>query len=269
MLRKLMKYDLQSMARVLLPAWAGAVLLALLLAGMQVLLPPPQGPWQMTCSLFYGLAMLAVVAAVSVVTVVLNILRTYGMLGRSGYLMFSLPVGTGRLMLSRFLCAVGTTAVSLVLTVALLAAMTGTAPLAQMYADGGDVPILPFGETAPAFWGLMGLLAAILCFGYVLILACVAIGGQWPQRRLIATAISYLALSYGLGLTATLMIALLVSALQFSNAALLKDLSIWINSNIFAGVGLFAVGIALILAAAGGILWVIARRFLSKRLSLA
>ena len=269
MLRKLMKYDLRAMARVLLPAWAGAALLALLLAGLQVLLPAAQGRWQMTFSLFYGLAMLAVVAAVSVVTVVLNILRTYGMLGQSGYLMFSLPVGTGQLMLSRFLCAVGTTAVSLALTVALLAAMTMTAPLAQMYADGRDVPILPFGESAPAFWGLMVLLVAILCFGYLLVLACVAIGGQWPQRRLVATVVAYLALGYGLELAAVLAIALLACALPLFDADLLNVLSDWVNRNLFAGVGLSAVGIALILAAAGGILWVITWRLLSRKLNLA
>lgn len=159
MLRKLMKYDLRAMGRVLLPVWAGAVLLALVMLGLQFLptwFPALlTGSYRMTLSLLYSLTILAVVLAVTIVCVVVNLLRTYGMLGQSAYLMFSLPATTGQLMLSRFLCAVGSTAVSMGLTVGLLAALTATAPAVQLHANGSDILILPVGETAPAFWGCL------------------------------------------------------------------------------------------------------------------
>ena len=143
----------------LLPVWAGAVLLALVMLGLQFLptwFPALlTGSYRMTLSLLYSLTVLAVVLAVTIVCVVVNLLRTYGMLGQSAYLMFSLPA-THRPAdaLSRFLCAVGSTAVSMGLTVGLLAALTATAPAVQLHANGSDILILPVGETAPAFWGL-------------------------------------------------------------------------------------------------------------------
>lgn len=273
MLRKLMKYDLRAMGRVLLPVWAGAVLLALVMLGLQFLptwFPALlTGSYRMTLSLLYSLTILAVVLAVTIVCVVVNLLRTYGMLGQAAYLMFSLPATTGQLMLSRFLCAVGSTAVSMGLTVGLLAALTATAPAVQLHANGSDILILPVGETAPAFWGLFVLLCAGLCFAYTVVLACVAIGGQWPQQRLGATVVCYLGLSYGQGILSFALIFGLFLAAEVGGRDLVTQFSAWMSRHLYTGIGLFACGLALLFALLGGILWVVAHRLLSRRLNLA
>ena len=273
MLRKLMKYDLRAMGRVLLPVWAGAVLLALVMLGLQFLptwFPALlSGSYRMTLSLLYSLAMLAAVVAVTIVCVVVNLLRTYGMLGQSAYLMFSLPATTGQLMLSRFLCAVGSTAVSMGLTVGLLAALTATAPAVQLHANGSDILILPVGETAPAFWGLFVLLCTGLCFAYTVVLACVAIGGQWPQQRLGATVVCYLGLSYGQGILSFALIFGLILVSETVGRDLVTRLSAWMSLHLYTGIGLIACGLTLLFALFGGILWAVAHRLLSRRLNLA
>ena len=183
--------------------------------------------------------------------------------------MFSLPATTGQLMLSRFLCAVGSTAVSMGLTVGLLAALTATAPAVQLNANGSDILILPVGETAPAFWGLFVLLCAGLCFAYTVVLACVAIGGQWPQQRLGATVVCYLGLSYGQGILSFALIFGLFLAAEVGGRDLVTQFSAWMSRHLYTGIGLFACGLALLFALLGGILWVVAHRLLSRRLNLA
>ena len=111
MFEKLMKYELKSLLKGLLPLYGAILAVALINAVMASfgIGNSIDGLPQVTAiMLYFGLCV-----AVAVVTFLVIIQRFYkGLLGQEGYLMFTLPVPTWQLTLSKLLGAVITTILS-------------------------------------------------------------------------------------------------------------------------------------------------------------
>lgn len=107
MLRKLLKYDLRANMKLYLFIWPAM----LLLAGLQRLLlelPVTGFLGHFLMSLLTGLMVLALIAMV-VLCFVICVIRFYsGLLRREGYLMFTLPVKSWQLLVSKLLAAMVT-----------------------------------------------------------------------------------------------------------------------------------------------------------------
>lgn len=99
MLGKLMKYEMQAMGRVFLPLYGALIILAILnrvLISLKLTLPIAIG------GTVYGLLM----GGICVLTLVLTLQRfSKSLLGNEGYLMFTLPVSTDNLILSKLFSA--------------------------------------------------------------------------------------------------------------------------------------------------------------------
>ncbi len=115
-LKKLLKYDFRSNLKIFLFIWPGIILLALSSVIFR-LLPSGNHVTQglevsMTVAYCLGLVGACILA------LVVSILRFYkGLLRDEGYLMFTLPVTTGRLILSKFIVALVTVPVTCLLSI--------------------------------------------------------------------------------------------------------------------------------------------------------
>ncbi|MCD8126402.1 MAG: hypothetical protein LUD82_02675 [Clostridiales bacterium] len=189
MFGKLCKLELRYMMRNFLPLWGVALALALVNG---LLLPATD--WE-DSGLLPGLLLLVLVCvmiAMVVLCVVLIVQRFYhGLLKNEGYLMFTLPVKTGSLILSKGLAA--------------LVAMVGSALVGALafLLLMGEV-LLGSGITG-VFYNLYlasgisaGAWAAILTSGFLYLLASVAFG---IQTIYLAQAVGHMASSHRVGVS--------------------------------------------------------------------
>jgi len=120
MLGKLMKYEFMAMGRIFLPMY-GALIAVTLISRLLMLLPHTA---PMTISTVVASVM---IAAVAVITLILIIQRfRKNLLSDEGYLMMTLPVNTGSLILSKmFVATIFATASTLVSTLAIFILASG------------------------------------------------------------------------------------------------------------------------------------------------
>ena len=104
MLSKLIGYEMKAFGRILLPVYLAIVVVAVLLGIDFRFLPTSKGEaGTVILTIVLGL----LVAAVFLVTIILSVGRFYtNLLGREGYLMFSLPTGTGSLIWAKVISSV-------------------------------------------------------------------------------------------------------------------------------------------------------------------
>ena len=113
MLWKLLKYDFRSMGKSFALIWPAALVLALI---NHFTLPYDEGVVETNelLAVVLIIAFVSVLFAMFVAVMIFVIQRFYkGLLGDEGYLMHTLPVGPGQLVLSKLICAVVTSVVSL------------------------------------------------------------------------------------------------------------------------------------------------------------
>ena len=113
MLWKLLKYDFRSMGKSFALIWPAALVLALI---NHFTLPYDEGVVETNelLAVVLIIAFVSVLFAMFVAVMIFVIQRFYkGLLGDEGYLMHTLPVGPGQLVLSKLICAVVTSVVSM------------------------------------------------------------------------------------------------------------------------------------------------------------
>ena len=132
MMRKLLKYDLRANMKIFILIWPAM----LLFAGLQRLLLNFHYEGALASALITLLTTLMVLSMLAAFTLcfVICIIRFYsGLLRREGYLMFTLPVKPWQLLLSKFLTALFTLAVTAVLSYGGIALMfSGTTGVQQL-----------------------------------------------------------------------------------------------------------------------------------------
>lgn len=103
MLGKLIKYDLKALAKILAPLW-GVLLVMGLIFGISIR-SNLEGIGN-TMTVFSLVVIVAVIVAIFVMNVIVVIQRFWkGLLQEEGYLMFTLPVTTRSLILSKVISA--------------------------------------------------------------------------------------------------------------------------------------------------------------------
>ena len=191
MLSKLLKYDLRANLKIYLFVWPALITLALIdRLSLAIEVEGTLGTIFviMTTSLF----ILALIAA-CVLAVIISIVRFYsGLLRNEGYLMFTLPVKSWQLILSKFLTALLTLTVTVGLSI-----LCG---IFVFRGVDGMLDILSAISSANAPTGLTMLLTVLLCVASLCVsilqiyLSC-SIGHLFRRRRILFSILFYYAIN--------------------------------------------------------------------------
>lgn len=199
MLTKLIGYEMKAFGRIILPLYTATIGMAIIMGlGIRVL------DEELYTSLLGAVIIMiftSLIIATMVMTGVLCVQRFYrNLLGNEGYLMFSLPVGTHQLILSKVLSS---------LIWALLGGLAGVLTVAIM-----GFMAIPLQDTID-FFKQMGLYVRMMSLGkeigvvvvwfVILILffvatlmqiyTAIAIGHQWSAHRILGSVLAY----FGIG----------------------------------------------------------------------
>ncbi len=187
MLFKLLKYDFKSMFRIFLPLWG--VILLVSLSNYAIATDPFSGSGTVAT-----IIITALLIAVFTITVVLVIQRFYnGLLKDEGYLMFTLPVHSWQLVLSKYLTA---------LTIVLLSSMVAGLSIFLLTTKGwlnqymleqflgaftGDALLLMVLMIASTLLNMMATIA--------LVYLSIAVGHLFHKHRIPISIATYIAIS--------------------------------------------------------------------------
>lgn len=264
MLSKLLKYEYRATARFLLPLYLG-VLFVIMVNALFLRMGDffPAFASGDSYSLILALLLIACVLgflAVVIAGFVTGIQRFYGLLGTRGYLMFSLPVTANQLIASKLICATSWMIGAFLLGCVFLRMM------AFPFGEENLVVIAPNSGVA-LFCHCLALLA-MLCCSILFFYFCIALGGQWPQNRLIATILCYFVITFVLQIV--LFFAMIALALIALNTPAGVTVSSFFSSlSPYQAISVVACCMTLFFAAACAILWVLTRYYLTKKLNLA
>lgn len=218
-MRKLLKYEMRAMNRRLFPVYLGMLAVALLngFFGMGAMIQESNALERMLDALPGPLSFLLGMMQVIIVTLffgimigmmVIWLLTTInrfnkGLLGEEGYLMFTLPVSTGRLIGAKLLASsIHLVLASLValLSMCFMAGTTGISAFFRLMADADFGAF--FSELARACptWPLVGLEFLVLCalgiFGTVLhFYLAMALGHLSNSHRTLMSVLAYIGIS--------------------------------------------------------------------------
>lgn len=195
MLAKLIGYEMKAFGRIILPLYAATIGMSFIMGvGIRVL------DEELYTSLLGAITIMifvTLVIATMVMTGLLCVQRFYqNLLANEGYLMFSLPVGTHQLILSKVLgsliwavlggvagiCTVAVMGLAAVPMQDAIRFLTEIRTYIRMYAIGKEIGSI-----------LLWFLIAILLFAATLmqIYTALAIGHQWTAHRILGSVIAY------------------------------------------------------------------------------
>lgn len=196
MLSKLIGYEMKAFGRILLPIY-GAIVVAAILMGIDM-----RFSWAAN---HLGGEVLPIilgvlVAAVFIVTILLSVIRFYNnLLGREGYLMFSLPVGTGNLIWAKVISSVIWCVLCWVIAVLSVLPILAAPDIQDEWnASGGSFWIEIMKDLAPYKWNiLLGivLVIALAVLFIVRIYAAVSIGHLWTEHRILGALLAFIGLN--------------------------------------------------------------------------
>lgn len=276
MLRKLIKHELRATSKIFLSLFAAVVAL---MGGFQMIflvarLLTGRDDTHPLLALLFGLfsvlsafALLAMMA----VLVIVPVQRFYkNLLGDEGYLMFTLPATPAQQILSKLTTGLIWMFVGMIVCILAVLLFAWNLP------DITAIPSIPASfqaQTGMSFYSALFLfgLFMLLVFAnaYLYFYLCIAIGGQWPQNRLLASAVAYLILNAVLQFV--VFFGIIAAALIFSSADIsffrsLQSLAKQSPTGFFYGM----LGVsAVVMIVLNLVYFFVTRWLLSKRLNLA
>lgn len=211
MLGKLIKYDLKSMSRAFIPVWFLAPLIALLLSfSVKGTLAWASGS-PLTSMFALGNGMLVMVmgilffaalAALFVMTIVFVIQRFWnGLLKEEGYLMFTLPVHTWELIVSKAVTATIVSFVSILIGIfsGMILMVFSTEEVIRSWFVAWKYLFSGIFELGPTFWLNVMLFILLIILGIVQsiyhIYTDMAIGHLFPTHKVVGSCVSYIGIS--------------------------------------------------------------------------
>lgn len=277
MLRKLIKHELRATSKIFLSLFAAVVAL---MGGFQMIflvarLLTGRDDTHPLLALLFGLfsvlsafALLAMMA----VLVIVPVQRFYkNVLGDEGYLMFTLPATPAQQILSKLITALIWMFAGII--VCILAVLLFAWNLPDITTAVPSIPASFQAQTGVSFYLALFLfgLFMLLVFAniYLHFYLCIAIGGQWPQNRLLASAVAYLILNAVLQFV--VFFGIIAAALIFSSADIsffrsLQSLAKQSPTGFFYGM----LGVsAVVMIVLNLVYFFVTRWLLSKRLNLA
>lgn len=241
MLRKLIKYDLKSMSKIMIPLWIVTIVISILLRIelqlRDIRLDNIQLVVILTMIVLFGVSV-----AIMVMNIIFVIQRFWdGLLKNEGYLMFTLPVSTRKLILSKAISGVIVTFGSII-TICIVVALISSFYLADILSLADYKISLTFNVVVRCITFVFDLISSIY-FAY----AAMAIGQLSNRNRFLCAFGAYL----GLHVIQTIIIAV--------GDALIPDS---ISRIVFSVILLLAVIVQIV------ILHVITEFILTKKLNL-
>lgn len=277
MLGKLVKYEYRATARLLLPLFGGVVLTW----GVDALarfttMRMGMGDRTLVNGLFGFLAVMTLLAAF-LMTIFTSIRQFYRLLGEDGYLLFTLPAHPAAHMAAKLICGTGWFFALCVLADLLqkLDSWSAMHAVAALKTTDGEVSLLV--EDGAAVAGLLGLAVLGICGALLFSYLCVLIGSHWPQQRLMASIITYFALTFALQTVFGAVLVVLLNWLA-QNGRLMATMRAFVQKVtaapylVLGHMPMFwwiLGAAALVLLAADLILWFLLRWRLTKHLNLA
>lgn len=279
MLSKLIKYEFRGTARYYLPIFALLLLFSIFgraagqsLADSAGMLPGPEVSRISTLSwiahLGYGLTL----SALWVMTLVVTVARFYkNLLGNEGYLMFTLPVGTGRNILAKLLPAVCWVLAASLLTAGSALLLSYTGGLGDFFSGIAAALRSLFQETGwqGILFSLEALLMILLGLAAIILLCYLAmsIGQLANEHKFLASVGAYFGLQFLLQVT----IVLVASGLGhwLTVPPWVNGLLDWLTGNSLLSAHLFMLILLSALFIFCALMFLIIRRLLSKHLNLA
>lgn len=192
MLSKLLKYDLRANLKIYLFVWPAIIALALIdRLSLTVQIGGSLGTiFTITTTTLFVLALFAA----CILALVISIVRFYsGLLRNEGYLMFTLPVKSWQLILSKFLTALLTLAVTIVLSIfCAIFVFGGVDGLLEVLSSLLSASSVPTGITLALTLLICG---ASLCLSILQIYLACSIGHLFRRRRILFSILFYYAIS--------------------------------------------------------------------------
>lgn len=266
MLKKLLRFDIKSTGKILLPLDLGFLILSLLYAASYHLLNYLNNSvaWLETLSFIFMLLATLFIVVIFACCMVVNLLHFYHMLGDEGYLMFTLPVTPAQQIASKLI----TSMLWMFIAIAEVYIFARLLPNQQTssYAVAARFSV----GLTPIFIVMALIAIAGIAFGYLFTYACCAIGSQWGQHRLAATVITYFIFNFVAIVLAVGSVFGLYFASNGGDAA-------WFTNSIDTVMGsdgyrvlILILGVLLLIfVAIDAILWAVTQHLLSKKLNLA
>lgn len=200
MLGKLLKYEMKMFGRILLPLY-GLLIATSVITGLSlsaVMINVLDEYLMAFMPIVYGV----ILVAVGVMTIVLLINSFYkNLLGREGYLMFSLPVSTNKLISAKLISNV----IWIILSVLAFVISAGALAFTMIALSGEDPAMIitpPFEEIAHTLSQVTPTMVINIILGIVVLIvimalmiiriyAAMAIGSQWNEHRIIGSILAY------------------------------------------------------------------------------
>ncbi|MDO5132972.1 MAG: hypothetical protein Q4D81_08315 [Eubacteriales bacterium] len=195
MLIKLLGYEMKAFGRIILPLYAATMGMALVIGlGIRFLSENMFTNWiGVTIVMIFSI----LVVATMVMTGVLCVQRFYhNLLGNEGYLMFSLPVGTHELILSKVLGSLIWTLLGGVAAICIVLIMgVSAAPVGEILEKLRELPLhidwTFIRENLGEFLSWCGIGTLSFTAMLMQIYAALAVGHQWTGHRILGSVIAY------------------------------------------------------------------------------
>lgn len=279
MLGKLINHEFRATRRVMLPLLAAVLLLAAL-AGYSAVMLDGEVEYKILDVLFLLLLIgfVVCVIAICVMCVVVMIERFYkNLLGREGYLMFTLPVSVDALVWAKLIVSFiwfVVTAVALMCAVLIMGTVSAAVALdaetiSRLWQETVDlVELMGAGHIAGYALELVVLFFVTSCALCLKFYLAMAIGQCFASRKLLWSVVAFFAISIAMSLLSTLGGSLLIS---FDFNTFLDSLfsSMPNMQAAKASVHLALVSVALLGAVQGAIYYIPTTLLLKKKLNLA
>ena len=213
MLTKLIGYEMKAFGRIILPLYAATLGMSFLI-GLGVRFLPEEA-----YNNFFGATVIMIfsvlIISTMVMTGILCVQRFYqNLLGNEGYLMFSLPVGTHQLILSKILASLiwtflGSvtalcTGLILAVTVVPYRDLIGAVRILGIKLSELDVQMMVNGMGSLFLWIVVGVLSFTAML--MQIYASLAIGHQWSSHRILGSVLTYFGINTIKGILSGLLV---------------------------------------------------------------
>ena len=245
MLGKLLKYEIKATARTFLPLYLALVVLTIITKILISIALPGTVLDSTSGSNFeipLGISMtvyFTIIVALSVLTLIVIIQRFYkNLLTDEGYLMFTLPVQTSKLILSKlivglmwtFVCGVAVAVSIFILAIGNISVMEITQGINVFYSGFQN----QFGMSPNMLiWEMIILMIVDIVASILMIYVAIAIGQLFSQHRIMAAFGAYIAISVVIQILATLLTVIIpifgIEELINSQTNQLKVIEIMIN----------------------------------------
>lgn len=211
MLGKLIKYDLKSMSRAFVPMWILAPVIALLLSfsirgtiawANSSMMGRMMGAGNGILMVVMLLLFISAIIGLFVMTVVFVIQRFWnGLLKEEGYLMFTLPVKTWELIVSKALTATLISCMSILMGTfsGMILAVFSTEEVVRSLAVAWKYVLSSMIDVGPVFWINLILFIMLTILGTVgsiyHVYAAMAVGHLFQTHKVVGSCVAYIAMS--------------------------------------------------------------------------